>query len=67
MPYSCFGWRRALSGYICFGFNLKVKCFLMIRKNKKNLTGYSAIHSTDEWISFLDVTTSMLHSSDRTP
>ena len=70
MPYSCFGWRRELSGYVCFGFDLKVKClsYLMIRKNfKKNLAGYSAVRSTDEWISFLDVTTSTLHSSDRTP
>ena len=60
MPYSCFGWRR---DYVCFGFDLKVKCL----RNKKNLAGYSAVRSTDEWISFLDVTTSTLHSSDRTP
>ena len=59
VPYSCFGWRRELSGYVCFGFDLKVEClsYLMIRKNlKKNLAGYSAVRSTDEWISFLDVT-----------
>ena len=29
---------------------------VVIRKNKKNLAGYSAVRSTDEWISFLDVT-----------
>ena len=37
------------------------------KKELKNLAGYSAVRSTDEWISFLDVSTLTLHSSDRTP
>ena len=28
----------------------------VLKKDKKNLAGYSAVRSTDEWISFLDVT-----------
>ena len=37
----------------------------MIRKNKKS--GRLLSRPLHEWISFLDVTTSMLHSSDCTP